>query len=186
MQAGLGQDWPFETFPEFMDFIENGGCAINTAVFVGHTPIRYFVMGEDSLHREASEQEVEEMKSIIGEAMNAGALGFASSQVELHFAYDGHRVPSRVASLDEIDALVGAVAEAGGGHDSIRARTGHDNSVHGKNLGKTQTADQLVSIASRFARSGCAPRENGKFPRFAKNWRESDASGLLPSSSIRF
>lgn len=127
MQAGLGQDWPFETFPDFMDFIENGGCAINTAVFVGHTPIRYFVMGEDSLHREASEQEVEEMKNIVGEAVNAGALGFASSQVELHFAYDGHRVPSRVASLDEIDALVGAVAEAGGG--MIQLAPGQDLTI---------------------------------------------------------
>ena len=127
MKEGLGDDWPFETFPEFMDCIENGGCAINTAVFVGHTPIRYFVMGEDSLHREATEQEVGEMKNLVSEAMDAGALGFASSQVELHFAYDGHKVPSRVASLDEIDALVGAVGEAGGG--MIQFAPGQDMTI---------------------------------------------------------
>ena len=45
LEAGLGADWPFETFPEYMDALERQGMAINVGVLAGHTPIRTYVMG---------------------------------------------------------------------------------------------------------------------------------------------
>lgn len=114
MKAGIGEEWPFETFPEYLEHVENKGIAINTAFFIGHSPIRLYVMGLDSVKREATQEEIEKMKALVREGVEAGALGFATAQVELHFGFDGNKTPSRLASLDEIDELLGAVADAGG------------------------------------------------------------------------
>src|SRR5271166_1274014 len=54
LEAGLGYQWPFETFPEYLDAIEKRGTAINTAVLVGHTPVRLYVMGEEATERTAT------------------------------------------------------------------------------------------------------------------------------------
>src|SRR5271155_6228933 len=46
IKAGLGPDWGFESFPEYLDAIERVGVGVNVGVFPGHTPIRLYVMGE--------------------------------------------------------------------------------------------------------------------------------------------
>ncbi|MBT7664732.1 MAG: amidohydrolase family protein, partial [Rhodospirillaceae bacterium] len=115
LEAGLGLDWPFESFPEYMDVVQQGGTAINMAAFIGHTPLRIYVMGDDAMEREATGAEVEAMAQIVREAMAAGAIGFSTSQAATHNAFDGRPIPSRLASFSELDALVGAMAESGRG-----------------------------------------------------------------------
>ena len=112
LRSGLGSDWGFESFPEYLDLIERKGTAINVGVLLGHTPIRLEVMGEDAVLREANVDEVLAMSGIIREGMDAGALGFATSHAPTHHGYDGHPVPSRLASIDELDKLIGAMAES--------------------------------------------------------------------------
>ena len=73
LEAGLGNDWPFVTFPEYLDAIEARGTAINAAVFVGHTPLRLYVMGEEATERQANADEVKQMRELVEEAMDAGA-----------------------------------------------------------------------------------------------------------------
>lgn len=114
LSAGLGEEWPFESFPEYLSALEAQGCAINVAALVGHTPIRLWVMGSDATEREASEQEIQQMAELVREAMQAGAIGFSSSQAATHHGDGGQPVPSRLASFAEVDALVGAMAESGG------------------------------------------------------------------------
>jgi len=111
LQAGLGADWPFETFPEYLDAIETAGTAINAAALVGHTPVRMYVMGEESTERPATEGEIGQMRQIVREALGAGALGFATSKSTTHVGYEGRPVPSRLAELDEIRALAAPLAE---------------------------------------------------------------------------
>jgi N-acyl-D-aspartate/D-glutamate deacylase len=65
LHAGLGMDWPFESFPEYLDTIEKLGTAINVGVLVGHTPIRLYVMGEDATEREATDEEIREMRRLV-------------------------------------------------------------------------------------------------------------------------
>jgi len=115
LQAGAGMDWPFESFPEYLDAIEKRGTAINVGALVGHTPVRMYVMGEESTEREATPEEIEKMRSIVADAMRAGAIGFATSQSPTHVGYAGRPVPSRAASLEEIYALAGALRETGRG-----------------------------------------------------------------------
>ena len=112
LRAGLGEDWGFKTFPEYLDLIERQGIAINVGVLLGHTPIRLEVMGEDAVRRAATPEEISEMSDIIREGMDAGALGFATSHAPTHHGFGGHPVPSRLAPMEELDELVGTMAES--------------------------------------------------------------------------
>ncbi len=113
--AGLGTDWPFISFPEYLDTLERRGTGINVAAYIGHTPLRLFVMGEEASEREATAAEIERMQVLVREGMRAGAIGFSTSQAASHHGYGGKPVPSRLAAFSEIDALVGAMAESGRG-----------------------------------------------------------------------
>ena len=115
LRAGLGEEWPFETFPQFLDAIERRGTAINLGALVGHTPVRLYVMGEEATEREATDDEVAAMGRIVADALAAGALGFATSKSPTHVGWAGRPVPSRAASLAEIGALADCLAEAGHG-----------------------------------------------------------------------
>jgi len=115
LEAGCGADWPFETFPQYLDAIERRGVGLNVAAFVGHTPVRLYVMGEDATERAATADEVARMRAIVREAVEAGAIGFASSKAPTHVGYAGKPVPSRVAELEEIQALAAGMAETGRG-----------------------------------------------------------------------
>lgn len=110
LEAGLG-DWGFETFPEYMDALEKLGTAINLGVLFGHTPLRLYVMDEAATEREATADEIRTMRGLVAEALDAGALGFATSKAVTHVGYAGRPVPSRKASFEEIMALASVLGE---------------------------------------------------------------------------
>jgi N-acyl-D-aspartate/D-glutamate deacylase len=103
LQAGIR--WDFESFAQYMDQIERGGCAMNLAAFVGHSTVRTYVMGSAASDRAATPEEVARMKALIDEALAAGAIGLASTTTTSHSAYDGRPMPSRLAEWSEFIAL---------------------------------------------------------------------------------
>ena len=111
LETGLGYDWPFETFEQYMDAIENRGTAINLGALIGHTPIRLYVMGEDATERPATEGEIAQMRSLVARGLDAGAVGFATSKAVTHVGYSGKPVPSRAAELAEIKSLASVLGE---------------------------------------------------------------------------
>lgn len=111
LEAGLGDAWPFETFPQYLDAVEKRGMAVNVAALFGHTPLRLYVMGEASTERAATVDEIAAMKKLVREAMEAGAIGFGTSKSISHNGYAGKPVPSRQATPEEIDALVSVMGE---------------------------------------------------------------------------
>src|SRR5947208_528687 len=113
LRAGIGAEWPFETFAEFLAAIEQRGTAINVGALVGHTPVRLSVMGEEAAEREATAEEIAAMRRLVAEALGAGAVGFATSKSPTHVGWEGRPVPSRVAAWEEIEALAGCLAEGG-------------------------------------------------------------------------
>ena len=115
LQAGLGDEWPFETFPEYLDVIESRGTAINVAAMIGHTALRTYVMGEDATERAATAGEIAAMRELVGEAMQAGALGFATSKAVTHVGYQGKPVPSRAAEFKEIRDIASVLRDVGRG-----------------------------------------------------------------------
>ena len=111
LHAGLGDDWPFETFPQYLDALEKRGSAINVAALFGHTPLRLYVMGEESTERAATADEIGAMKKLMREAMEAGAIGFGTSVSVSHNGYAGKPVPSRQATVEEMDSLVSVMGD---------------------------------------------------------------------------
>ena len=124
LEAGLGEAWPFETFPQYLDAVERRGTALNVAVLLGHTPLRLYVMGEEATERPATADEIARMRALVREAIDAGAIGFATSKASTHIGYAGKPVPSRAAQYAEIEALAGALGEAGRG--IVQATVGRD------------------------------------------------------------
>jgi len=115
LNEGIGPAWPFESFGEYLDAVATCGTAINVAAYIGHTPLRLYVMGEDAVRRKATPEEVAQMRDLVDEAMRAGAVGFSTSHSPHHVGFDGLPVPSRLADVaDEIDPLVAAAAAHGG------------------------------------------------------------------------
>ena len=102
MREGLGQEWGFETFPEYLDTVDVHEKVINMAALVGHSPVRHFVMGDAASERAATEDEVAAMRAIVDEALDVGAIGFSTSGSPTHIGADAKPVPSRFATRDEV------------------------------------------------------------------------------------
>ena len=113
LRAGIR--WGFESFPQYLDMLEKQGVGPNVACYAGHSAIRTFVMGEDATERTATDDEIAAMAKIVREAMDAGAVGFASSTAEAHNGEGGTPMPSRLADDKELRALVRAMADSGRG-----------------------------------------------------------------------
>src|SRR5438034_7504029 len=112
----IGIPWDeFESFPEYLDAVRRRGTMLNFAVYIGHTPLRLYVMGGDAADRPAKPEEIDAMVAMIDEAMEAGAAGFATSRAVTHLGADGRPIPSRVADQAEFEALARAVAGTGRG-----------------------------------------------------------------------
>ena len=110
-----GIDWGFETFAEYLAMLRGKGCVVNTAAYIGHSSVRTWVMGADASTREATQLEIDQMQTIVRDAMAAGAVGFASSTSPAHNGEGGLPMPSRLASNGEMMALITAMGEAGKG-----------------------------------------------------------------------
>jgi N-acyl-D-aspartate/D-glutamate deacylase len=113
LRAGI--DWSFESFPQYLQMLKGRGLGPNVAAFVGHSSVRTYVMGEDAPKRAASDAEIRRMESIVRNAMNSGAIGFATSTSPSHNGARGDPMPSRLAEEREMNALVGVLAEFGRG-----------------------------------------------------------------------
>ncbi len=100
--------WTFETFEEFLA-TRPGTLGVNLGMYVGHSALRRWVLGEQAYERAATEDEVKHIVALVDEAMAAGALGFSSSHAPTHLDLADRPVPSRLASLDELRALADAV-----------------------------------------------------------------------------
>ncbi|MBV30259.1 MAG: amidohydrolase family protein [Actinobacteria bacterium] len=121
LRAGLG-DWGFETFPEYLDALQKNGCAVNMAAMIGHTALRMYVMGEDATEREATAEEIAVQRRLVTEALEAGALGFATSRANTHVGYEGRPVPSRMATPEEIIEIAQALGDVGGVMQATQGR----------------------------------------------------------------
>ena len=74
-----GLPWNWETFPEYLDTVDKGKRDIDVAAYLPHSPLRVYAMGERGALREpANEEDLATMRRLSREAMEAGAIGFAT------------------------------------------------------------------------------------------------------------
>ena len=105
LMAGI--PWDFETFPEYLASVEKRGTLLNYATYVGHTALRLFHMGAAAYEREATEAETRAMAASVREAMEAGAVGLATSRAPTHVGIGGKPVCSRLAAVSEFETMAG-------------------------------------------------------------------------------
>jgi N-acyl-D-aspartate/D-glutamate deacylase len=159
LQAGI--PWDFESFPEYLSSVERHGTTLNYTAYIGHTALRLFVMGDDGYEREQpTEAELEQMASLVREAVKAGAAGFASSSAPTHNGDGGRPVPSRLANAQELEALLIPLKEldAGVGAFTPGERVSHDEVYDlQRRIGRPFTWTALLTFqGSSFARDRAA------------------------------
>jgi N-acyl-D-aspartate/D-glutamate deacylase len=111
-----GIDWQWETFPEYLDVLAKRRWTVDVGAQIAHGPVRAYVMGERGARNEpASPEEIAQMKAIVAEAVDAGALGFSMSRTIGHIAIDGEPVPGTFAAEDEIFGICSALGDLGKG-----------------------------------------------------------------------
>jgi N-acyl-D-aspartate/D-glutamate deacylase len=122
-------DFSWESMAEYMDTLD-GGLGVNVGNLIGHTAVRYYVMGDDSQRRAATDGEIEEMRTVVRDGMQAGALGLSISRNAGHFDPQGVPVPALWAEEKEIFALCDVLRELGtgiiqsGGGNGAEVKTG--------------------------------------------------------------
>jgi N-acyl-D-amino-acid deacylase len=120
-----GVKWKWTSTGEYLNVL-GSRLAINAAALVGHIAVRHYVMGEDAVEREATAEEIAQMQRLVRQGMEAGAVGFSTNQNPRHMREDKKPVASRLASKEELGALLdvlgemnaGVVQLSGGGADS--------------------------------------------------------------------
>jgi N-acyl-D-amino-acid deacylase len=111
-----GLPWTWETFPEFMDALDAGKRDIDVAAYLPHSPLRVYVMGQRGADREpATAEDLAKMRALATEAIETGALGFASSRLTIHKTESGAPIPSYDAAREEIEEIARGVVDGGGG-----------------------------------------------------------------------
>jgi len=119
LEAGI--TWDFETYPEYLETVRRRGTLINFGGYVGHTPVRIYVMGDDAYERPATEAEIDRMKEVVAASILGGALGFSTDRAGFHLGDGGRPVPSMAATQEETEALIGVTAELGQGSVHVAA-----------------------------------------------------------------
>ena len=112
IMSGLPWDW--EQYGEYLNSISEKPTAINVAGLVGHSAIRYYVMGDRSFADQASDEEKEQMAEIVAKSLESGAFGFSTNRFEPHKAPDGRSIPGTFADPEELAVISKAVAQRNG------------------------------------------------------------------------
>ncbi|HEY9303647.1 MAG TPA: amidohydrolase family protein [Mycobacterium sp.] len=111
-----GLPWTWETFPEYLDALDAGKRDIDVAAYLPHSPLRVYVMGQRGADREpATAEDLAKMRALAKEAIEVGALGFASSRLTIHKTESGSPIPSYEAAREEIEQIARGVVDGGGG-----------------------------------------------------------------------
>ena len=147
-----GIPWTFETYPEYLDALDRTPKRLNVGSMIGHTALRLYVLGDEAVERPATDEEVASMKSMVAEALRAGALGFATSKSPNHVGAGGRPVPSRFAEPDEVFRIAEALRDEGTGIVQVTPGPGlflEQFAAMSKDLGRPVTWTALLTRPGR-------------------------------------
>ena len=111
-----GIKWGWESYPEYLDVLEQLPRVMDIGSSIAHGPLRAYVMGQrGGANDEPTEAEIVEMSRLVEEALRAGAFGFTTSRTPIHKAKDGQLVPGTNADEHELLGIAAAIARVGHG-----------------------------------------------------------------------
>ena len=101
--------WNWESFPEYMNALSATPHSLDFLVQVPHDPLRMYVMKERALaHEAATPEDINQMRSLLREALEAGAVGFSTGRSDNHRTSEGKETPAAEASHAELTGLAQA------------------------------------------------------------------------------
>ncbi|MCH8195085.1 MAG: D-aminoacylase [Chloroflexi bacterium] len=158
-----GPPWEWVSMADYMRRVEQR-LSVNVACQVGHSAVRYHVMGEEAIQRQATPEEIGAMKAVVLESLRDGAVGFTTSLSRAHVDWEGNPVPSRFCDAEELQELGGAVGEFGFGAIEIAPRGGLDLTE--------EDQEEILALATRTRRF-ITWNELSESPRSPKGrWKE--------------
>ena len=111
-----GLPWNWQTFPDFLNALCARHYDLDVAAQVPHAALRVYVMGQRGADREpATADDLVRMQAIVREAMDVGALGFATSRLVIHKTGAGDPIPTWDAAEAELEAMALALKDSGKG-----------------------------------------------------------------------
>jgi N-acyl-D-aspartate/D-glutamate deacylase len=158
---------------------------------IGHCALRYYVMGERALDpTPPSAEELAAMRSLVAEAIDAGAVGFSTSRSHLHRVPDGREVPGTFAPAEELAAIASVLAEKGRGTIEVVPRLGERDGPEMQNS-RAEMA-WMTDVSRRTGRPLTfaitqSDRRPGLWSWAIERAEEADASGahLRPQTAAR-
>lgn len=111
-----GLCWEWESFPEYLDFLAQREFDMDVATQLPHGALRVYVMGQRGANGEpANAEDIQKMRELTRQSMEAGALGFSSSRTINHRSSNGTHTPSLKAEMDEMIGIALGIKDAGKG-----------------------------------------------------------------------
>ncbi|KLR62437.1 N-acyl-D-aspartate/D-glutamate deacylase [Actinobacteria bacterium IMCC26207] len=143
LETGITWDW--QTFGEYLARLE-GNLGMNAGFLVGHCALRRNVMGDQAVQGPASEKQLEEMRTLLAESIQAGGLGFSTTLARTHSDGDGLAVASRWATEEELLSLASVVSE----HEGTTLEFASDGCLDG-------FSEDEVAFMIKFSQAGNRP-----------------------------
>jgi N-acyl-D-amino-acid deacylase len=146
-----GLTWDWETFPEYLDALAAKPHTLDIGAHIPHAALRTYVMGDRGAdHTEApTDDELAALAAAVGEALDAGAIGFATSRTEVHRTKDGANIGTLTASERELLAIADVLAKSDHGVTQLISdlyQTADD-----------EYADSELQLIEAFARTSRRP-----------------------------
>ena len=115
-----GLNWQWETFEEYIQALEKNKLDIDICALLPHAALRVYVMGERAIkHEVATKEDMQTMRKLAKEAVEAGAFGFSTSRTISHKSLKGEYTPTLRAHEDELTAIAMGLSDAGSGFMEI-------------------------------------------------------------------
>ncbi len=104
-----GVSWNWESFPEYLDELDAKPRTMDVAAMITHDPLRVYVMDERArFDAQATDEEIARMRTLVREALQAGAVGFSTGRSDLHRTADGDWTPASEAAAKELAGIASA------------------------------------------------------------------------------
>ncbi|MDB5447555.1 MAG: amidohydrolase [Phenylobacterium sp.] len=111
-----GLPWTWESFPEYLDYLDERQYDVDVGVQVPHSPIRVYVMGERGANREpATPEDIARMSQLVEEGVRQGAFGVSTSRFIMHRTRAGEIAPTVDAAEAELVGLAQGLRRADAG-----------------------------------------------------------------------
>src|SRR5579864_9468867 len=163
-------DW--ETFPQYMDRLDQN-LGVNVGTLVGHTAVRYYVMGDECQKRAATDAELTEMQAVVRDGMEGGALGLSVSRNQGHYDPQGVHIPALWADEKEIFALADVLREMGTG--IIQSGGGRDAEMTDGLMARLSEATGRPVVYNNLGQS---VRRPGEWKKHMERVDETSAQGI--------